>query len=352
MKERAMALIAGMLLVLLCAGCRPDDGARASAASEVKPGGAALRIGYQKGGALQLLKLHGDLDRRLAKQGVHVEWVNFPAGPQLLEALGVGSVDLGATGDAPVVFAQAAGLPVVYVANTPPGEPDSRAILVPKDSPVRTLADLKGKRVAIQKGSGTHNFLVQALENAGIPYTAVKPVYLAPPDARAAFAAGGIDAWAIWDPYLAAAQRDNGARVLVNGAGIVSAGGFYLSSRTYAVAHPDLLRAALEEVDRKAIWMSSHPREAAEALAPAVGVDAKTLESITARSKKGREHVGFRPIDAEVVAAQQAVADNFLRIGLLPKRVDVRAALLTPEQYAALTPKTPPAAPAVASASW
>jgi sulfonate transport system substrate-binding protein len=329
-------------LTLAASGCRPGPGSLASsnASTNTRSRGtlAHLRIGYQKGGALNVLRLRGDLDRRLAREGVTVEWLNFPAGPQLLEALGVGSVDLGATGDAPAIFAQAAGIPIAYVANTPPGDGDSRAILVPKDSPIKSVAQLRGKRVAVQKGSGTHNFLVQALDRAGIPYESVQVRYLAPAEARAAFDAGSVDAWAIWDPFLAVAQKTTGARALVNGAGIVSAGGFYLSSREYARTHPDLLRAALEEVDRAGVWASKHPREAAELLSPSIGVDVATLELNWRRAAKGDSGVGYRPIDAEVVAAQQKVADIFLRIRLLPKRVDVRAGLLTPAEYAAITP--------------
>lgn len=143
-----------------------------------------LRVGYQKSDSMNLLRIRGDLEKRLKPQGVQVEFVGFPAGPQMLEAIGVGSLDLGSTGDAPVIFAQSAGLPIVYVANNPPGSGSARAIIVPKDSPIRSVADLRGKKIAIQKGSGTHNFLVQTLQKAKVPYSSIKPVYLAPPDAQ------------------------------------------------------------------------------------------------------------------------------------------------------------------------
>jgi sulfonate transport system substrate-binding protein len=155
---------------------------------------ATLRIGFQKGSLnLALLKSYGLLEQRLP--GTKVQWTEFPAGPQLLEALALGSVDLGATGDAPPVFAQAAGKDVVYVGAEPP-KPDSSAVLVKPDSALRTLADLKGKRVALQKGSSAHFLTVRAVRQAGLAWADIQPVYLPPADARAAFERGSVDAWA------------------------------------------------------------------------------------------------------------------------------------------------------------
>ena len=154
-----------------------------------------------------LLKSLGAARKALARP--RCSWVEFPAGPQLLEALAVGSVDFGATGDSPPVFAQAAGKDLFYVGAEPP-KPDSSAILVKPDSPLKTLADLKGKRVALQKGSSSHFLLVQALKKAGLQWSDIQPVYLPPADARAAFERGAVDAWAIWDPYYAAAEMTGG----------------------------------------------------------------------------------------------------------------------------------------------
>ena len=119
-----------------------------------------LRIGYQKYGSLVLLRADGGLERRLAEHGIDVSWTEFPAGPQLLEGLNVGAVDFGTTGETPPVFAQAAGADLLYVAHEPPA-PLSEAILLPKDSPIQSIADLKGKRVAFNKGSNVHYLLVR-----------------------------------------------------------------------------------------------------------------------------------------------------------------------------------------------
>jgi sulfonate transport system substrate-binding protein len=189
---------------------------------------STLRIGYQKYGTLTILKARGTLEKRLAAQGVEVKWTEFPAGPVLLEGLNVGSIDFGTVGEAPPIFAQAAGANLVYVANEPPA-PLSEAIVVPKTSTLKTVADLKGKKVALNKGSNVHYLLVKALEKAGLDYKDVQVVYLPPSDARAAFERGSVDAWVIWDPFLAAAEKQLGARILADGKGLVANHQFFLA---------------------------------------------------------------------------------------------------------------------------
>ena len=132
------------------------------------------------------------------------------------------------------------GADLVYVANQPPG-PAGEAIIVPKDSALRSVADLKGRKVALNKGSNVHYLLVKALEKAGLRYTDVQTVFLPPADARAAFERGSVDAWVIWDPFLAAAERQIGARQLADGTGLVSNHQFYLAARPYAEQHPQVI---------------------------------------------------------------------------------------------------------------
>ena len=190
----------------------------------VAPAAAAdkvVRIGYQKYGTFLLLKARGLLEKNLAPTGFRVEWTEFPGGPQLLEALNVGALDFGITGEAPPIFAQAAGAPLVYVANEP-AAPLSEAILVPKDSPIHSVAELKGRKVALNKGSNVHYLLVKALEKAGLRYSEITPVFLRPSDARAAFEHGDVDAWAIWDPFQASAEVAIQARTLASGEGVAA----------------------------------------------------------------------------------------------------------------------------------
>ena len=297
--------------------------ALATAAAIGAAGAAAgtIRIGYQKYGTLVLLKGKGLLEEKLAPLGVSVTWTEFPAGPQLLEALNVGAVDFGSTGEAPPIFAQAAGAPLVYVAHEPPA-PRGAALLVPKDSPLRTVADLKGKTVALNKGSNVHYLLVKALEKAGVPYAEITPKFLPPADARAAFERGAVDAWAIWDPFQAAAEVATGARTLANGEGIVSNHQFYLGARPFVDANPavvDAVIAALAEID---VWTKANPAAAAKELAPSVGIPAPVLEIALER-----QSYGVKPLDGDVVAEQQSIADTFHALGLLPKPIVIADAV-------------------------
>jgi sulfonate transport system substrate-binding protein len=281
-----------------------------------------IRIGYQKYGTLVLLKARGSLERRLAPMHVEVKWTEFPAGPQLLEGLNVGSIDFGTVGEAPPIFAQAAGADLVYVGNEPPASA-AEAILVPKDSPIKTVAELKGKKVALNKGSNVHFLLVKLLEKAGVQYEDIDTVFLTPADARAAFERGSVDAWAIWEPFLAAAQRQTGARILADGNGVVSNHQFFLASRPCATKRADVVAIVLEEVAAVDLWAKTNPKEAAAALQPQIGLDQATLE--LALSRGG---YGVTPVNDAVLAEQQRIADTFYDLKLIPKHISVRDATL------------------------
>ncbi|WP_241050516.1 sulfonate ABC transporter substrate-binding protein [Achromobacter xylosoxidans] len=276
-----------------------------------------LRIGFQKYGTLTIVRALGDLDKRLAAQGITVKWTEFPAGPQLLEGLNVGSIDFGTVGEAPPVFAQAAGAALVYVGNEPPS-PTSEAILVPKDSPIKRVADLKGKKVALNKGSNVHYLLVKQLERAGVPYADVNVAYLTPADARAAFERGSVDAWVIWDPFQAAAQKQLGARVLADGTGVVKNYQFFLAARPYQQAHPEVIQAVLEEIRKGDLWARDHRAEAVALLQPVLGLDKAVVELAAERLA-----YGVQPITREVLQEQQQVADAFHALKLIPKPLNV-----------------------------
>ena len=239
---------------LLAASAATAAAAALPATSWAQASGAprVLRVGHQKGW-LSILKGRGTLEKRLAPLGVKVTWTEFNAGPVQLEALNVGSIDFGDVGEAPPIFAQAAGAPLVYAGATVP-RPALEAVIVPKDSPIRSVADLKGKRVAYNKGSNVQYFLVKLLEKNGLKYGDVQSVFLAPADARAAFERGAIDAWIIWDPFLAAAQKQLDARLLVDATGVVNNRRYYFTSRAFATKNADVLRIAIEEVNAINTW--------------------------------------------------------------------------------------------------
>jgi sulfonate transport system substrate-binding protein len=312
MKRREFVLAAAASLPL--AGLLP---ARPAAADN-----KVLRIGYQKYGTLVLLKEKGTLEGALAPQGVSVTWTEFPGGPQLLEALNVGAIDFGTAGEAPPIFAQAAGAPLIYVGFEPPA-PKGEAILVPKDSPLKTVAELKGKKVALNKGSNVHYLLVRALEKAGLSVKDIQPVYLPPADARAAFEQGSIDAWVIWDPFFAAAAAATGARILADGENLVSNHQFFLAERGFAAGNPKVVDTVLQQLVAIDAWAKSDPNGAAAVLSPRVGIPVEVLAVAL-----GRQGYGVAPLTPEVVAEQQKIADTFHELGLLPKPINVSEAVI------------------------
>ena len=308
----ATALVFGFLLLLPVAQ------------AQTKVGGE-LRIGYQKSASLFVLqKAQGTLEKRLAPQGVGLKWVEFPAGPQLLEGLNVGSVDVGYVGEAPPIFAQAAGARFVYIGNDP-AAPEAEALLVPKDSPIKTVAELKGKKVALNKGSNVHYLLVKLLEKHGLKYADIQPVFLPPADARAAFERGAVDAWAIWDPFLAAAEKQTGARILADGRGVVNNYAYYLAERSYVEKHPDVIEALFADIVAQGKWLKANPKQAAAIIAPLQGLDADVVALNLRRYGYGVTHL----TDA-VIAEQQKIADTFYDLKLIPKPIVVREAAWKP----------------------
>ncbi|HEY8607580.1 MAG TPA: sulfonate ABC transporter substrate-binding protein [Noviherbaspirillum sp.] len=282
----------------------------------------SLRIGYQKYGTLTILKARGNLEKRFAAQGVDVRWTEFPSGPALLEALNVGSVDYGTVGEAPPIFAQAAGADLVYVANEPPA-PSSEAIIVPPNSTLKSVAELKGRKVVLNKGSNVHYLLVRALERAGLAYKDIDVVYLPPSDARAAFERGSVDAWVIWDPFLAAAEKQLGARILADGKGLVANHQFFLASRPYAEKNPAIVKGILEELVRVDEWSRQNQKEVAAILSQQIGLPADIVELAAARYSYGAQ-----PVTDAVLAEQQRIADVFAALKLIPRKIDVRQATL------------------------
>lgn len=307
------------LVALLVLGSVP---LRAGAADAPKE----LRIGYQKSSVLQILKDRSLLERRFAAQGIAVRWVEFQSGPPLLEALNAGAVDLGATGDTPPIFAQAAGSTLVYVASYAiPGQ--SNAILVRDGAGIKTLGDLRGKRVAFTRGSSANNVIVRALAKAGLTLGDVQAVDLQPADAAAAIRSGSIDAWAIWDPFYGVGERFPGVHVLTNAVGIAPSNSFYLATRDFATRYPGVVGAVVDELNRAADWARTHPRELVAALAAESGVPAD-IERVVAERGPYTERTAT--ITPAVLAQQQSIADLFAKLGLIPRAIDVKVAVWTP----------------------
>jgi sulfonate transport system substrate-binding protein len=276
-----------------------------------------VRIGFQKYGKLVLLKSKGTLEPKLKALGYSVTWTEFQFGPPLLEAINVGAIDFGNTGETPPVFAQAAGAPIRYVAYEPPAQ-KGEAILVQKNSPLNSVAELRGKKVAVAKGSNAHYLLVKALEKAGVKYEEITPAFLAPADARAAFESGAVDAWSIWDPYQSAAETTLGAKTLTDATGLVPNTQFYLSSQNFIETESKVLDAILDELRGVDAWAKTDIHAVAEQLSPAVGLPVPVLEVALKR-----QSYGIKPIDDQILVDQQKLADTLYQLKLIPKDVRV-----------------------------
>ncbi|MGO4684636.1 sulfonate ABC transporter substrate-binding protein [Hyphomicrobium sp. 2TAF46] len=279
-----------------------------------------VRVGYQKNGILVIARQQGILERRLAKEHATVKWVEFSSGPPLLEALGAGSIDIGQTGDAPPIFAQAAGANLVYVAGQ--SITNGQGILVKANSPIHTLADLKGKRIAFTKGSSAHTVILLALEKAGLKYSDITPVYLSPPDGAAAFGNDSVDAWAVWDPFFAVGEVKYGGRILVKPSELAKTNSFYLANKTFAADNSALLREALDGLSETASWADAHRADVAKSLAAVTGLDLK-IQTLAAN----RSSFVVGKLSREIIASQQHLAGRYFELGLIPKPIVVKDAI-------------------------
>ncbi|WP_343553010.1 sigma-54-dependent Fis family transcriptional regulator [Pantoea sp.] len=280
-----------------------------------------LRIGYQKFGNLGVLKARQSLEHCFAKQDINVLWSEFPAGPQLLHALQNNEIDFGTTGEVPPIFAQASGNAVTYIAWEPPA-PSSVGIVVPRESDIHSIEDLRGKRISVNKGSNVHWLLLQLLEEAGIGLDELKVIYAPPKYPLTASDYLSVDAWMMWDPLLSAAESNPELRVLVNGDGRVRNHQFYLARRDYVEQHDDIIKQLVESLQQTGLFIDEHRHQASVLLALELGLEVASVErALTRRSHKTRAMV------FEVIKEQQIIADRFYALGLINKPVRVRDAI-------------------------
>jgi sulfonate transport system substrate-binding protein len=316
-KVFSLLFAVGLGLSVMVAACSSTQSVAPNAtptASQAK----VVRIGHQKFDPLTLVKARGGLEERLKPLGVSVKWTEFQAGPPLLEALNAKSIDIGRTGDTPPVFAQAANSPLVYIGGGTAKERSS-GIVVPTNSSIQTLADLKGKKVAFTKGSSANFLIVKALKSAGLKFSDIQPVNLTPADARAAFEQGKVDAWAIWDPFFAVVQAQKNVRVLSDAQGLAANRDFYLASGSFAEQNPEIIKAVREETQAVAKWADANPDEVVKILSPLLGIEPPILNVVTKR-----RGYGFEPIDAQMVAEQQEIADTFFELKQIPQKLSVK----------------------------
>ncbi len=284
---------------------------RRSRAAETK----VLKVGFQKGeGLLMSAKAIKALETALGPKGYSVEWIEFQFGPPMLEAMRVGSIDVGAVGDTPPVFAQAAHADLLYI-GAELGPPQS--VLLPPGSKITTLADLKGKKLAFGRGSSGHHFALLVLEKAGLRYDEIEPIYLGPADAGAAFERGAIDAWSIWEPYASLFNTRPGVRTLTTNTEIGQQFSFFLGNGPFVRANPALTSAVLEAFTTAGVYAKAHREEIAGVLGAATGI----APDVWSRGLAQDPFQVLRMDDA-ITRSQQKVADRFRALGLVP--IDIK----------------------------
>ncbi len=284
--------------------------------------------------ALAVLEEKGILAERLKPLGYRVEWPEFAAGPQQLEALNAGALDIASTAESPAIFSQAAGAPLVYLAaNSSDGQAVS--LLVPKNSPIQSVKELKGKKVAFQKASIGHYLILRALEKEGLKLSDIESIGLAPPDANVAFSQGKVDAWFIWEPFVTRNVQNNTARVLTDGGnGLRDTNNFISTNRKFYQENREAIKVFLEEVQKAQNWSKNNPKEISQLLSAITQLDPPTLEIM-----HKKYDFTLIPITEKIINKQQEVADKWYSLGLIPKKVNVRDGFLTPEEYAEITPQ-------------
>ncbi|GAA0828827.1 ABC transporter substrate-binding protein [Cupriavidus pauculus] len=274
-----------------------------------------LKAGDQKGGLRALLEAAD----ALKDLSYDIQWTEFPAAAPLAEALNAGAVDSGPIGDAPAIFALAAGTRIKLIgANR--SDPYGTAVLVRPDSPLKTAADLKGKRIGTNRGSIGHFVALKALSSAGLRPEDVDIRFLPPADAKLALTNGSVDAWATWEPYTAMAETSGHARVLVSGRGLWSGLSYLAATDAALAAKRAVLGDFLQRIVRAQAWSYQHVPEFSATLARIIGIAPEA-----ARLQFERRRTQWQPIDAELIAVQQQTADFYLKSGLLKQRLDVAA---------------------------
>jgi sulfonate transport system substrate-binding protein len=287
--KRSGSLVA---LALALAACKP-----APAPSGAIPPDAVLKVGSQRGSTKALLLASHVLDGAPYR----VEWSEFPAAQNLLEALSAGAVDVGEVGDAPFLFAYAAGSKIhvahIYKVDHPGNSAVS--IIVPKDSPLHAAADLKGRRIATGRGSIGHYLLLRALQAANIRPDQVTIVFLDPGQAKAALASGSVDAWSTWVPYTAIAVQQDGERILAGGVGLVNSVGFEAATDSAIADKHAVVFDFMKRLSRAQLWANAHKSEFAHILSKETGLPADiALQTVAARGD-------YAPAPADEALIQQ-----------------------------------------------
>ncbi len=279
-----------------------------------------FHVGYQKAGLLSVAKEQGVFERRLKSVGVErVKWSEFEVGPPMMDAISAGAIDFGWVGDAPAIIAQSAGAKLVYVACMPASQ---HGLLVVEGSAIRSLADIKRKKVAFARGSSAQNIMLRLLAKASLSYGNIVPVYLLPADASAALLRGDVDAWVIWDPLFALAEHRQKVRAIATTKDIVNGNSVYVANPDFLAKYPKVLAAVVDEVTKLTEWGAQNRDKFSEVTSTATGIE---LDAV--RTAVGRTDLVVGPVTPTVIAQLQETADAFLKVGVISKPIVIHDAV-------------------------
>ncbi len=278
-----------------------------------------VRFSFQRSSTLlTLLKEDRALDAAFAAKGYGVGWAQFD---DVITEMDAAICDFHADcADAVPIFTQSAGAPLTFYAREV-HNPQAEAIIVRKESAIRVIADLKGKLVGVHRGSGCHFILAAALKRAGLSFADIRPAYLTPSDAAAAFERGSLDAWAIWDPFLAIAESKAPTRTLCDATGLSQYHRYYTVTNGFAEAHPEMVGIVFDALVAKGAWVRANPDEAARRLSPLWG----NVPEAVVRMVNRRRSYDVEPVDPHALGDQQAIADTFYEAKLIPRTIDAAA---------------------------
>ncbi|MEW9494649.1 aliphatic sulfonate ABC transporter substrate-binding protein [Bacillus altitudinis] len=310
-RQKRIVLFLGILLVL--AGC----GRQAANGSEDKP--KEIRIGIQQSlSPLLLAKEKGWFEQSFEKEGVKVKWVEFQSGPPQFEGLAANQLDFSQVGNSPVIAGQAAGINFKEIGLSQDGL-KANGILVNKNSEIQKVEDLKGKKIAVAKGSSGFDFLYKVLDQAGLSAKDVQIIQLQPDEAISAFENGSVDAWSIWEPFLSLETIEKGAKLLVNGeATDLYSPGFTLVRTKFADEHPELVVQFLKVYDKAVKWQKDHQQEAITLYARLKQLDQKVVTQVLNNTEPLNE-----PISKKIINAQQHTADFQYQTKAIQRKIDV-----------------------------
>lgn len=314
-------VVLSSLFSLLFIGCQKQS----QESAVVPQAQQVIKIGFQKSSLNSIVLKHNEKILHQFFPHVQIEWKEFPAGPQMLEALSVGSIDLGSVGNTPPIFAQAADKNIEYVAYENV-HPLWQAVLISQGSDIKRIEQLKGKKVAVQKGSSAHDLLGRVLQKAHLNWSDIEPVWLAPADARAALDKKAVDAWVIWEPFLTAAQIDSHAQSLIDGSSFENTYNFLIGQPKFLKSHPQETQKFIQANNQAAKWVVTHPQETLDLYGKAIGLSPEITQKVL--DKKYKPAL-LLPINQTVIDAQQHIADRFTVDHVIPHHISIVNATTT-----------------------